>query len=407
MAEEFKKSQGIDLRKDRQAFQRLKEAAEKAKIELSSTVQTNISLPFITADQDGPKHLDLTLTRAKFEELISDLVQSTVEPFRRALSDANLEPKDLQEVILVGGSTRIPCVFELVKKLAGGKEPNRSVNPDEVVAVGAAIQGGVLAGDVKDVVLLDVTPLTLGIETLGSVFTKLIPRNTTIPTRKSETFSTAADNQTEVEIHVLQGERDMAAYNKTLGRFHLTGILPAPRGVPQVEVTFDIDANGIVNVTATDKATGNKQAITITGSSKLGSDEIDKMVKEAESHAEEDRKRKEEADIRNRGDQLVYQIEKNLKDLDAKVPPDLKSEIEAKLQSLKDAVAANDVERIKSASEEVEQTSHKLAELLYAKQSEQYAQQAAPGADPQPGPDQSATADPDVIDAEFKSEDSQ
>jgi molecular chaperone DnaK len=406
MAEEFKKTQGIDLRKDRQALQRLKEAAEKAKIELSSTVQTNISLPFITADQDGPKHLDLTLTRAKFEELIQDLVQSTVEPFRRALSDANLDPKNIDEVILVGGSTRVPCVFDLVKKLAGGKEPNRSVNPDEVVAVGAAIQGGVLAGDVKDVVLLDVTPLTLGIETLGGVFTKLIPRNTTIPTRKSEIFSTAADSQTEVEVHVLQGERDMAAYNKTLGRFHLTGIPPAPRGIPQIEVTFDIDANGIVNVSAQDKATANKQAITITGSSSLDKGEIEKMVKEAESHADEDKRRREEAEIRNRGDQLVYQIEKNLRDLGDKVPADMKSDIEWKLKDLKDAVAANDVNRIQSASQAVEQASHRLAEMLYAQQSQQYAQQAAAGGGPQPGPGTSPPDDGDVIDAEFKSEDS-
>src|SRR5216684_3202325 len=324
IAEEFKKEQGIDLRNDRQALQRLREAAEKAKIELSTVVQTSINLPFITADQEGPKHLDITLTRAKFDELTRDLVERTKEKFQSALKAAGVTANEIDEIILVGGSTRIPAVQELVKQLGGGKEPHMGVNPDEVVAVGAAIQAGVLGGEVKDVVLLDVTPLTLGIETLGGVTDKLVERNTTIPTRRSRTYTTAADGQTTVEIHVLQGERDMARDNKTLGRFHLSGIPPAPRGVPQIEVTFDIDANGIVNVNAKDQATGAQQSITITGTTNLGKNEIDQMVRDAQSHAQEDARRREEAETKNKGEQLLYQTEKQLKDLGDKVPADVR-----------------------------------------------------------------------------------
>ncbi len=400
VADEFKKSDGIDIRSDRQALQRLREAAEKAKIELSSVVQTSISLPFITATQEGPKHLDMTLTRAKFEELTADLLERTVGPFKRALSDAKLSEKDIDEIILVGGSTRMPQVTELVKRLGGGKEPHKGVNPDEVVSVGAAIQGGVLGGDVKDIVLLDVTPLSLGIETLGGVFTKLIERNTTIPTRKSETFTTAVDGQTDVEVHVLQGEREMAGYNKTLGRFHLVGIPPAPRGIPQIEVTFDIDANGIVNVSAKDKATGKEQSITISGSTRLSKDETDRMVADAQRMAEEDKKAREAAEARNRADSLVYSTEKLLADLGDKVPADQKSSIESAIKDVRDAIESNDTARISQASEALQQASYKLSEMMY--------QAASGGAQEagQPGPEAGVGAQPGgdegVIDAEFK-----
>jgi molecular chaperone DnaK len=358
VADEFKKETGIDLRKDPQAMQRLREAAEKAKIELSSMVETEINLPFITADAEGPKHLLYKISRAKFEELTADLVERLKGPFYQALSDAKLDVKDIDEVILVGGATRMPCVQELVRKLAG-KEPNKGVNPDEVVAIGAAIQAGVLGGEVKDVVLLDVTPLSLGIETLGGVFTKLIERNTTIPTRKSEIFTTAADGQTEVEIHVLQGEREMARDNKTLGRFHLTGIPPAPRGVPKIEVTFDIDANGILHVSAKDLGTGKQQAITITGSSNLTREEIDRMVKEAQAHAEEDRRRREEAEVRNQADSLAYQTERMLRDLGDRVPSDEKLRIEQAISELRDAINKNDISLIRQRMEALQQESYR------------------------------------------------
>src|SRR2546428_4385517 len=364
VAEEFKKQQGIDLRNDRQALQRMREAAEKAKIELSQVVQTSINLPFITADQEGPKHLDMTLTRAKFDELTRDLVDRTKVSFEQALKDAGITAGNIDEIILVGGSTRIPAVRDLVKRLGGGKEPHMGVNPDEVVAVGAAIQAGVLGGEVKDVVLLDVTPLTLGIETLGGVMNKLVERNTTIPTRKSELFTTAADGQTTVEIHVLQGERDMARDNKKLGRFHLSGVPPAPRGVPQVEVTFDIDANGIVNVSAKDQATGAQQSITITGTTNLGKDEIDRMVRDAQAHAQEDARRREEAETKNKGEQLLYQTEKQLKDLGDKVPADVRGNTESAVAKLKAALESNDFDRIRDTSDEVQQSMYRLSELL-------------------------------------------
>ncbi|HEY3298688.1 MAG TPA: molecular chaperone DnaK [Armatimonadota bacterium] len=402
VADEFKKSDGIDLRNDRQALQRLREASEKAKIELSSVVQTSISLPFITATQEGPKHLDVTLTRAKFEELTQDLAERTVNAFKRSITDAGITEKELDEIILVGGSTRMPHIVELVKRLGGGKEPHKGVNPDEVVAVGAAIQAGVLGGDVKGIVLLDVTPLSLGIETLGGVMTKLIDRNTTIPTRKSEVFTTAVDGQTDVEVHVLQGEREMASANKTLGKFHLIGIPPSPRGIPQIEVTFDIDANGIVNVSAKDRATGKEQSITITGSTRLNKDDIDKMVADAQRHAEEDRQAKESAEARNKADSLVYQTEKLLKDLGDKVPADQKSTIEAKLSETKEAISSNDAERMNKAAEELQQASYKLSEILYQSQ-------AAAGEGAQAGPEgpgataqEEAPAEEGVIDAEFK-----
>jgi len=399
VADQFKQEQGIDLRADRQALQRLREAAEKAKIELSTVVQTSINLPFVTADQTGPKHLDINITRAKFEELTADLAERCIGPYRQAIADAKLSEQDIDEVILVGGATRMPAIQELVRKLTG-KEPNKSVNPDEVVAVGAAIQGGVLGGEVREVVLLDVTPLSLGVETLGGVMTRLIERNTTIPTRKSETFTTAADGQTDVEIHVLQGEREMARDNRTLGRFHLTGIPPAPRGIPQIEVTFDIDANGIVNVSAKDMGTGREQSITITGSGQLGKPEVERMVRDADAHGEEDRRLREEAEARNRADSLAYTTEKTLRDLGDKAPADLRQELEGKVKALREAVAANDIGRIRSASDDLQQASYRLSEILYRQTAG--AQAGAGGPEPQPEQPPQGGEDEGVIDAEYK-----
>jgi len=395
LIEEFKKETGIDLSNDKLADQRLKEAAEKAKIELSGVASTNINLPFITADATGPKHLDVTLTRAKFEELTADLVQATIEPTRKAMSDAGLSASDIDKVLLVGGSSRIPAVQEAIKKVLG-KEPTKNVNPDECVAIGAAIQGGVLVGEVKDVLLLDVTPLSLGIETMGGVFTRIIDRNTTIPTSKSQVFSTAADNQPSVDIHVLQGEREFAADNKTLGRFNLDGIPAAPRGVPQIEVTFDIDANGIVHVKAKDLGTQKEQKITITSSSGLKEEEIDRMVKEAEAHAAEDKARKEELDIKNNADSLVYQAEKALKDLEGKGDAALMKEVEEAKDKLKKSIEAGNIEDIKKDSEALEQPLHKLAEQMYA--AAQQAQQAAGATDQG---QQQTKSDDNVVDADY------
>ena len=396
LADEFQKTQGIDLRKDRQALQRLREASEKAKVELSSTVQTYLNLPFITADQSGPKHLDINLTRAKFEELTADLLERMAGPFKQALGDAGIEASKLDEIVLVGGATRMPAVQELVRRLTG-KEPHKGVNPDEVVAIGAAIQAGVLSGEVGDIVLLDVTPLTMGIETLGGVLDKLVERNTTIPTRRSKVYTTAADGQPEVEVHVMQGEREMARDNRSLGRFHLTGIPPAPRGVPQIEVSFDIDANGILNVAAKDLGTGREQRITITGSSQLDKSEVQKMVHDAEAHAEEDRRRRDEAEARNRADSLVYSTERSLRELADKVPAEMKSQIERALETTKEALKSEDVNRIRQTSQELEQAAFKLSEMLYQQAS------AGPksGAEETPPPP-SEEGDGGVIDAEFE-----
>jgi len=398
LADEFKKDQGIDLRNDKMALQRLKEAAEKAKMELSTAMETDVNLPFITADASGPKHLNIKLTRAKLESLVDDLLEKLAGPCQTALKDAGVKPPDINEVILVGGMTRMPSVQQKVKAIFN-KEPHKGVNPDEVVAAGAAIQAGVLKGDVQDVLLLDVTPLSLGIETLGAVFTKLIEKNTTIPTKKSQIFSTAADNQPAVSIHVLQGEREMAEYNKTLGRFELVGIPPAPRGVPQIEVTFDIDANGIVHVSAKDLGTGQEQSIQITASSGLSEEEIEKLVKEAEAHAEEDKKKKDLVEARNHADSLIYQTEKSIKELGDKVDASLKSNLEDAMERLKKAMEGTDTEEIKRLSEELMQTSHKLAEAMYQKAS---GAQQATGDEASGEAEAKASADEDVVDADFE-----
>jgi molecular chaperone DnaK len=402
MADEFKKDYGIDLRQDKQALQRLYEAAEKAKCELSTTVETDINLPFVTADASGPKHLNMKLTRAKFEELAHEIFARLEGPVKQAMGDAKLKAADIDEVILVGGSTRIPAVQSLVKKLTGGKEPNQSVNPDEVVAAGAAVQAGIMAGEVKDVLLLDVTPLSLGVETLGGVMTRLIDRNTTIPIKKSEIFSTAEDSQTAVDIHVLQGEREMARDNRTLGNFRLEGIPPAPRGIPQVEVTFDIDANGILNVNAKDKATGKEQQITISGSTSLAKDDIDKMVKDAESHAAEDKTRREEVETRNQADSLAYQVERQLNELGGKVPANEKARCEQLIADIRQAIKDNaDVSKLKGLTSDLQQAAHALSTAAYqqaAHAGQAGAAQGGPAQGPPPGADQGE----DVIDAEFE-----
>ncbi|NLP43470.1 MAG: molecular chaperone DnaK [Peptococcaceae bacterium] len=394
---EFKKENGVDLSKDRMAMQRLKEAAEKAKIELSGVTQSNINLPFITMSAEGPLHLDMNITRAKFEELTADLVEATMGPTRQAMADAGLTFDEIDQVILVGGSTRVPAVQEAIRRISG-KEPHKGVNPDEVVALGAAVQGGVLSGEMKDIILVDVTPLSLGIETLGGVFTRIIDRNTTIPTTKSQIFSTAADNQTSVDIHVLQGEREMAAYNKTLGRFQLSGIPPAPRGVPQIEVTFDIDVNGIVHVSAKDKATGNEQKVTITASSGLSKEEIEKMRKDAEAHAEQDRKQRELIDARNQADSLAYQAEKALKDFEGKGDAAERDNIKKAIEDLRSVAAGDNVEEIQAKSEALTKVFHPFIEKMYQQQAAQGQQQADPGVKTETKTDK---ADDNVVDAEY------
>ena len=397
LAEEFRKENGIDLKADRQALQRLTEAAERAKIELSSRLETTINLPFITADQTGPKHLEMTLTRAKFESLTADLTERLRGPFMAALKDAGLTPQQISEVVLVGGSTRMPVVQQLVKSLTGGKEPHKGVNPDEVVAIGAAIQAGVLAGEVKDVLLLDVTPLSLGIETLGGVTTKLIERNTTIPTSRSETFTTATDNQTSVEVHVQQGERELARDNRTLARFHLDGIAPGPRGTPQVEVGFDIDANGIVNVKAKDKGTGREQSVTVTSASTLNKEDVDRLVREAESHASEDRARREEVELRNQADQMIYQADQVLREHGDRVPPDVRSDAEARREALVNATKGGDVNTLRRAMDEFNEALQRVGQAVY---------QEAPSSGPpggQQGPGEPGKQDgDDVIDADYR-----
>ncbi|HZC31154.1 MAG TPA: molecular chaperone DnaK, partial [Gaiellaceae bacterium] len=398
LVEEFKRDQGIDLRNDRMALQRLKEAAEKAKIELSSTQQTEINLPFITADQSGPKHMVITLTRSKLEQLTGDLVEKTVGPVKQCLSDAGVPADRINEVILVGGMTRMPLVVETVRKLFG-KDPNKSINPDEVVALGAAVQAGVLKGEVKDVLLLDVTPLSLGIETLGGIATKLIERNTTIPTSKSQVFTTAADGQTQVEIHVVQGEREMAGDNKSLARFILDGIAPAPRGLPQIEVSFDIDANGIVNVKARDKATSREQHVTITASSGLAKDEVQRLVNEATAHAEEDRRKRETIELRNEADTFAYQIEKTLKDNADKVPADVRTEVEGKITTLREALKGEDTERIRGALDDLRTSAQKIGEVMYQAQQAQGAPEGEPAGTAAGKPD--GEKKDDTIEGEF------